>query len=259
MLETQIKPLALVVALLLIACTGFELCAQGKVEEEKIRMSLFQFQGGGYLVYGDMAELYGPMASVGFSYAYKTKTNWLFGADFNYLFSNNVNDADTRFHELRFSNGFVLGNEGEFVRVLVQMRGFATGFYTGKILPIIGPNPNSGLVLKLGLNYFEHRTWIESREAELPHLEGDYRKGYDRKRGGFATHQFIGYQNFSNSRFTNFYVGFDFYQGFTTDYRTFNIDAIEFTNGNYFDFVWGFKVGWVIPVYKQLDDRFYLK
>ncbi len=223
-------------------------------------MSLFQFQGGGYVPGGDMAELYGPFASVGFSFAYKTKKNILLGADFNYLFSNNVNDADTRFQELRFSvSNQVLGNEDEFVQVLVQKRGFATGFYVGKIFPILGPNPNSGLVVKLGINFFEHRTWIESRDADLPPLEGEYRKLYDRKRAGFAGYQFVGYQNFSNTRLANFFFGFDFYQGFTTDYRTFNVDAMEFTDGNYFDIAIGFKVGWVIPVYKQRDERFYIQ
>jgi hypothetical protein len=247
--------------LLTVLCllTSWATYAQGKVEEEALRMSLFQFQFGGYVPYADMAEMYGPFASAGFSYAYKSKTNWLIGVDFNYLFGNQVIDADTRFSELRYDNGFVLGNEGEFIDVLVLMRGFATGFYTGKIFPVFGPNPNSGIVVKFGLNYFEHRTWIESRQADIPPLEDEYRKGYDRKRAGFATYQFIGYQNFSNNRMVNFYIGFDFYQGFTTDYRSFNFDSMQATDGDYFDFVLGLKVGWVIPIYKQADDRFYQK
>lgn len=248
--------LTLTMLLMAFCSTSF---GQGKVNEEPLRMSLFQFQFGGYAVGGDFAELYGGFASVGLSYAYKTKTNWLIGSDFNYFFGNDVKDANTRFRELRFSNGAVLGSEGEFVRVLVQMRGLSTGFYLGKIINIIGPNPNSGLVIKLGANYFEHRTWIESREDDIPPLEGDYLKGYDRKRAGIAAHQFIGYQHFSNSRFANFFAGFDFYQAFTTDYRTFNIDAIDYTNGDYVDFAVGFKVGWVIPIYKQVDDRFYIQ
>lgn len=243
----------------LCALLHWPVAGQGKVKEEKLNMSLFQFQFGGYVPSADMADWYGPFATLGFSYAYKTKTNWLFGAEFNYMFGNNVKDELDLFHELRFSNGLVLGIEGEFITVLVQKRGFTTGFYTGKIIPIIGPNPNSGIVVKFGLNYFEHRTWIESREADIFPLEGDYRKGYDRRRGGLALQQFIGYQNFSNSRFANFYFGFEFYQGFTSDLRAFNIDRREFTNGNYLDVAYGFKVGWVIPVYKQIDDRFYIK
>ncbi|MFN2424057.1 MAG: hypothetical protein ABR572_09815 [Cryomorphaceae bacterium] len=232
---------------------------QGKVSEEALPMSLFQFQFGGHAPFGDMAELYGPFGSGGLSFALKTKSNFIFGADFNYFFSNNVHDADTRFSQLRFENGFVLGNEGEFIDVIVQKRGFAAGFYAGKIFNIFGPNPNSGLEVRLGINFLEHRTWIESREADIPPLEGEYRKAYDRKRAGLAAYQFVGYRHFSNSRFANFYLGMDFYQAFTLDYRTYNVDQMEFTDGNYLDFIVGIKAGWVIPIYKQVDDRFYIK
>lgn len=244
---------------LLIALGAHGLWAQGNVQKEPLSMSLFQFQIGGYTPGGDLDEWYGEFASVGFSYAYKTKSNWLLGADYNYLFSNRVNDANTRFRELRFANGMVLGNEGEFINVLVQWRGFTSGIYAGRIFSVIGPNPNSGIVVKFGINYMQHRTWIESREAEIPPLEGAYRGLYDRKRGGIALHQFIGYQNFSNSRMANFFIGFDIYQGFLSDQRPFNVDALEFTDRNYFDLAVGFKVGWVLPVYKQVDQRFYVQ
>ncbi len=233
--------------------------AQGNVSKEGVPMSLFQIQGGFHLPYGDMSKLYGTNAMVGFSYAYKTKNNFLFGVDFNYLFGNEVKDSNELFKELRTQDGFIIGVEGEYITVVVQERGFATGFYAGKIFPVIGPNPNSGIVVKFGLNYLEHRTWIETREADIPPLEGDYRKGYDRKRAGPALYQFIGYQNFSNNRFANFYVGFDFYQGFTRDFRTYNIDEMRYTDDIYTDFMIGLRVGWALPVYKQTDDSFYVK
>ncbi|MCA1763251.1 MAG: hypothetical protein ABR574_01080 [Cryomorphaceae bacterium] len=232
--------------------------AQGTVSDTTLSMSLFQFQGGLNESYGDMGDLYGPNASIGFSFAYKFRSNILLGADFTYLFSNNVRDVGNLMQELRNNRGDIIGIEGEPVNILVQMRGFTGGFYIGKIWPIFGPNPNSGLVTKLGLVYLEHRTWIESREDEIPPIEEEYRKGYDRKRAGLAAYQFVGYQHFSNSRFANFYAGFDFYQGFTTDYRSYNFDEMRPTNGDYFDLMVGFRVGWVIPVYRQEANKFYL-
>ncbi len=232
---------------------------QGKLSNEGVRMSLFQFQGGLYTPSGDMAKTYGNNAAIGFSYAYKTKTNFLFGADFNFMFGNDVKDAGNLFRELRTTEGQIIGIEGEFVNVIVLQRGFAAGVYAGKIFPIIGPNPNSGLVVKFGFNYLEHLTYIESREAEIPPLEGDFRKAYDRKRGGLAFYQFIGYQNFSNNQFANFFVGLDFYQGFTQDLRSYNIDEMRFTDDKFLDFLFGIKLGWVLPVYKQVDNRFYVQ
>lgn len=238
--------------------TFFGLFGQGSVADSTLRMSLFQFQGGFHQPFGDMGDKYGTNAAVGFSYAYKTGKNILLGADFNYLFGNNVKDANDLFRELRISTGQVIGINEEFVNTLILERGYAGGFYVGKIFGNIGPNPNSGIVVKLGLNYFEHRTYIETREDDYPPLEGEYLKGYDRKIAGLALYEFVGYQHFSNNRYANFFAGFDFYQGFTTDYRSYNIDLMQKTNSDYFDMLIGIRVGWVIPVYKQVSNKFYL-
>ncbi len=62
----------------------------------------------------------------------------------------------------------------------------------------------------------------------------------------------------ANNRYANFFVGFDFYQAFTVDYRTYNIDDMSYTDGEYFDGIVGFRLGWVIPIYKQAANKFYL-
>lgn len=234
------------------------LFSQGSVVDSTLRMSLFQFQGGVHQPYGDMADKYGTSASVGFSYAYKTGKNFLFGADFNFLFGNTVKDESELFHALRNSNGQVIGINQEAINPLILERGYAMGFYAGKIFDVIGPNPNSGIVVKIGLEYLEHRTRIETRQDEYPPLEGDYLKGYDRKIAGLALYEFVGYQHFGNNRYANFFAGFDFYQGFTTDYRSYNFDQMQKTNSDYFDVLIGFRAGWVIPIYKRVANKFYI-
>lgn len=231
---------------------------QGTVSNDTLAMSLFQIQAGVHQPFGDMGELYGTGASIGFSFAIKTKKNWLWGSDFNYMFGDNVKNTDQIITELRNSVGNITGINGEPVNFLLLQRGYTGGLYVGKIFPIIGPNPNSGLVVKLGVDYFEHRTWIETRQDEFPPLEGEYRKGYDRKRAGFALYEFVGYQHFSDNKYANFFVGFECYQAFTVDYRSYNFDDMDYTNGDYFDLMVGFKIGWVIPVYKRVANKFYL-
>jgi len=244
------------IAILVLAATN--LFSQGSVVDSTLRMSLFQVQAGIYQPFGDMADKYGSNAMVGFSYAYKTGKNILLGADFGFLFGNNVKDKNSLYRELRLSNGNVVGSNDEFINALISQRGFTGGFYVGKIFKGLGPNPNSGIVVKLGLEYLEHRTRIETRQDDFAPLEGDYLKGYDRKIAGFALYEFVGYQFFSNNRYANFFAGFDFYQGFTTDYRSYNIDLMQKTDNDYFDMLIGFRVGWVIPVYKQAANKFYL-
>ena len=103
--------------------------------------------------------------------------------------------------EIINSNGNIVGIDNETVNYLILQRGFTAGVYTGKIFPIFGPNPNSGLVVKLGVDFMMHKTFIEARQDDIPPIEGEYQKGYDRKRGGFLLHEFIGYQHFSNSKY----------------------------------------------------------
>ncbi len=249
-----------IISLIFVAvlCCFSQVFAQGgSVDEAPLRMSLFEFTGGVQQPFGDMGALYGTNYNIGLGYAYKAKSNILLGANFSFLFGNNVNEPHNILVGLRTSSGGIVGPEGDFVTVLIQERGYIAGFSVGKIWPIFGPNPNSGLVAKFGVKYFEHRTWIETRQDDMPHMEGDYRKGYDRKRAGIATYQFVGYQHFSNNRYANFYVGFEIYQGFTTDYRTYNFDEMRYTDGDYLDILVGFKVAWVIPVYKQYTKEFF--
>ncbi len=232
--------------------------AQGDVGTDTIPMVLFQIQGGVQQPFGDMSDYFGTNAMVGFSFAGKTKKNWLWGGDFTFMFGDQVKNKSQIIQELRNSQGNVVGLTGEPVNFLLLERGYTGGFYAGKIFPWIGPNPNSGIVFKLGVTYFEHRIWIEARQDDIPPIEGEYRKAYDRKKAGFGLYEFVGYQHFSNNRYANFFVGFDFYQAFTVDYRTYNIDDMSYTDGDYFDGIVGFRIGWVIPVYKQAANKFYL-
>ncbi|MFT6997727.1 MAG: hypothetical protein ACJAQ4_001481 [Cryomorphaceae bacterium] len=248
----------LIFVALCLFCT-IDAKSQSDVSKDTIAMSLFQIQVGFQQPSGDMAELYGANFNIGFSYAYKTKRNFLFGTDFLFLFGDNVKNQQSIAQGLRTSSGQIIGITGEFILPIVQQRGFTGGFYVGKIFPIFGPNPNSGLEIRFGVQYLEHRTWIELRQDEYPPLEGEYRKGYDRKRAGIATNQFIGYRHFSNNRYANFFIGLDFYQGFTTDYRSYNVDQMEETNGDYFDMLIGIKMGWALPVYKRYANKFYVE
>src|SRR5690606_12441295 len=192
----------------ILICSANAIFSQGSVADTTLRMSLFQFQGGVHQPFGDMADKYGTSAAVGFSYAYKTGKKILFGVDFNYLFGNNVKDANTIYHGIRLSNGKVVGIDSEFINALILEREYAAGFYVGKIFSGMGPNPNSGIVVKVGLEYFEHRTYIETRQDEYAPLEDDYLRNYDRKIAGLALYEFVGFQYFSNNRFANFFAGF---------------------------------------------------
>ena len=52
---------------------------QGTVADDTLGMSLFQVTGGVHEPFGDMGDMYGTYASVGFSFAVKTKKKLVLG------------------------------------------------------------------------------------------------------------------------------------------------------------------------------------
>ena len=136
-------------------------------------------------------------------------------------------------------------------------RGFNSTFKVGKIFPIIGPNPNSGLAVIVGIGYLTHKIRIENRDKTAPQINGDYKKGYDRLAAGLTINQFIGYMHFGNKKILSFYAGIEFTQAWTQSMRVYDFDKRSKNNSKYFDTLTGIKIAWIIPLYKRLPDKYY--
>ncbi|NNC84324.1 MAG: hypothetical protein HKN79_12170, partial [Flavobacteriales bacterium] len=162
---------------------------------------------------GDMADRFGGSASMGAAYRYKTKSNWQFGVEGHFIFGNNVKEPVAA--GLLTSEGFVIDQLGGFTELLILERGMTLVGSVGKIVPAFGPNPNSGFVFRVGSGLLQHKIRLETRNNDVPQLEGEYLKGYDRLSNGLTLHQFIGYQFLSNKRLVNFSLGIEGYQAFT--------------------------------------------
>jgi hypothetical protein len=91
-------------------------------------------------------------------------------------------------------------------------------------------------------------------------LSNEYQKGYDRMHGGFALNQFVGYHFQSESRLVNFFIGVDFTQAFTKNFREFNYDTQQFDLGSKQDNIVALRFGWMIPIYlSNKNDEFIFK
>jgi hypothetical protein len=143
--------------------------------------------------------------------------------------------------------------------VLLYERGYTLMATVGRLMPIVGPNPNSGLLLKLGGGYMRHKVRIETQNNVVPALEGEYVKGYDRLTAGPAAMFFVGYQHLGNNRFINFMFGFEVLIGFTHNLRPYNFDNGKTDDGQRVDGLNSFRVGWTLPLHKNADDRIYYR
>jgi len=253
------KYLLLVILPLLYVFNGNAIKAQSSLKDSTAFCWLlsinysFQFSGG------DLAQRYGDNSTIGPLFEIKTKKNWIFGLDFNYMFGNNVKIQDEIVQNLVTSDGAPITREGILGDIRMFERGFCTTAKVGKVIPVFGSNPNSGLMIIGSVGYIQHSIRIEVDQNDVPSLMGDYARGYDRLSNGLALSGFIGYLYLSEHKLKNFFIGLEYTQAWTKSLRTFNFDTRSSDMSVKNDKLYGIKVGWIFPIYNRDASKYYYK
>ena len=230
--------------------------AQVSVRDSVFGFSAAAVTGGYSLPGGDLADRFGNNFSIGGKYIRKTKANWTWGFQGDFLFGDEVRET-TILNGLVTSQGELITQDGTYGTALLYERGWKVETQLGKIFPVLGPNKNSGLVFMAGAGFLQHKIRIESQGDRIPYLEGNYTKGYDRLTNGWYISEFIGYMNFGNRRRVNFFIGIEAVQAFTACRRSFNFDTRMADDKERNDMLLGLKFGWIIPLYKKIPNAYY--
>jgi len=207
---------------------------------------------------GDLANWYGPSSMIGGGFRWKTFKNWTYGIEFSYLFGSDIKITDDIMGNLTTSDGNIIDQAGNYAAFSLYQRGYYLSGKVGKLIPVLNVNPNSGLFISGSLGYFQHHIRIEVTNNNVPQLNGDYKKGYDRLVGGIGISQFIGYMYISDKRLVNFFAGFEFIQAWTKPKRDVYFDTGEPDPlQKRFDLLSGIKVGWIIPLNRRAPEKYY--
>lgn len=225
------------------------------VKDSTFRILMVGVHLSGQFPQKDLAKRFGPNLNVGGTFTWKTKHNVLFGFESSYFFGKNVREDVTR--SMKNEEDFVVDNEGYPADLRLTMRGLNLYLNVGYLFSKLGHNPNSGLFFTVGGGYMQHKIKLYDANQKIAAVKGDLKKGYDRLSGGFALTQFVGYKYLSNNRLTNFYVGVEFYEGFTQSYRVLNYDTGLTDTDKRLDVSVGFRFGWILPLYKRTKDFYY--
>lgn len=244
----------LVAGLLLGACQQLE--AQVSVRDSAVSMTLITPSYALQLPGGDMAKRFGMNSSVGLAVTYKLKSNWFFDAEGAYIFGNRITEPGL-FSQIATEQGFIIGSGGFYADAELGETGYYGTFSVGRLFPVLGPNPNSGFFVKAGLGFMQHKILIKDKKNNAPSIDGDYRKGYDRLTNGLCVREMAGYMYIGNNRLVNFYAGLELIQGFTEGRRSYNFNTMQSDAGKRLDLLFGARVGWIIPLYKEAPEKFY--
>lgn len=240
---------------LLAGVSGLQ--AQVSVKDSTVRCAVLMASYSGQLPGGNLASRFGFNSNVGFGCLYKTKTNLLWGLEWNYMFGTDVKE-DTILNSIATTDGFVIDQEGTLAEIRIAERGFSLMGHVGKILPLgFSSNKNCGLMLVGGLGYLQHKIRIDDVGNRAPQLRGDYKKGYDRLTGGLAISQFIGYWHMGNSRLVNFYGGIELTEAATVSLRSWDYSSMSRDTARRTDILYGIRVGWMLPLYKRTPKEYY--
>lgn len=242
-----------------IICVGLvaNLFGQENIDDAPLMMTQISVHCGVQVPAGMMAQKYNTSFSIGGSLNLKTTKNFIFGLDYSYFFNEQVKNPDQYLLNLRTEDNIIIAKDGNAANILGSERGHIAQITIGKIFPIIGPNPNSGIIVKIGGGYLQHKLNLEARKQDVPQIEDEMRKYYDQLTSGPTISEFIGYQHNSNSRLANFYIGIEGYQAFTKNRRDYNIDLGGPDNTQRLDMLFGLKVGWMWLIYKRKPQDFY--
>lgn len=196
----------------------------------------------------DFKDRFGLSYQFGLGLDYKIKKNWFLGVEGGFLFGTSVKESE-HITKVLTQNGMVITDQGVLDEVNLNMRGASMKFQAGKSFFFKPNKPSSGLLIKMGIGYLQHKILIDVDKKVTPQLVGEYAKGYDRLSNGLLLSQYIGLMRLEKGKYLNVALGFELSEAFTKNARPYDFYLNQKLNQKRVDLMYGIKFTWLIPVY----------
>lgn len=202
----------------------------------------------------DMYHSYGFNHSIGLEFDYKFGANWYVGVEGNFIFGPIIKD-ESIIDNLLTTSGLLIGTDGSLEEVNMNERGMIYTVNFGKSFFFSPKQPNSGLLVKFGLGYIDHKIFIDVNQQNVPQLSKENKKGYDRFTSGLAIKQYVGLIKLQKENYLNLSFGIEATQGITQNRRPFDFKEGKKLDKLRFDFLIGFKFNWILPVFNGQNSK----
>ncbi len=230
----------------------------GPSESKEARSGVLLMGNLGYdFPAGDMAKRFESSWRMGPGFVYKSKSNWLIGAKFDFIVGKNIKEDSLMInirdkYDSHKQNLYeFINNDGQRIGVPVYERGYAVGVSIGRIFSRSKDHPDNGFTVLTTAGFMQHRINIYDKDKSVMQLRNDYIKGYDRLTNGSFVEQYLGYSYFAANKLVNFTVGADILVGFTQGRRDYLYDVMRPDNAKRLDILIGLRGGWIIPIFKR--------
>jgi len=236
-------------------CIGILAIFFFNISAQENKQSAFTFNYNYQIPIGELATTFGNNSAVGASYFLERNNNMIFGTEANYLFGTNIKDA-TIFENISTSTGAIIDANGHYANVNLMQRGFDAYFFTGYAFHF--RKKFSGIYISQGIGYLQHQIFIDTKNQNIPQLNEDMKKGYDRCSSGFSTKLSIDYKYYHKKGRFQISSGINYTMAYTKNQRTY-----DFSNNKYYsdtktwDKLLGFKIELIIPIHRKNEEEFH--
>ncbi len=231
--------------------------AQVNVRDSVLSFTMFQVNVGFNSPQNDLKTRFGNFATVGGQVSRKTKKGWMFGGSGNFVFGDNVKEI-SMIDAITVGDAFIISSDGTLSDIRYSMRGFTGQLHFGKLFPVWGPNKNCGIFTLISGGIIQHKIRFDlDRNANVPSLDKEYKKGYDRLSNGILISPSVGYQYLGNNRTVNFFFQIEYSYASTQNRRSYNFDTGMPDNRVRNDSFFTLKAGWTLPIYRKAPSDFY--
>ena len=205
---------------------------------------------------GILSEKFGNNSNIGINLINKTEDNLFYGFKAGYIFGGKIQDS-TIFNDISTENGFVIDGNGTYANIILLQEGFSSNLYAGYAFCFDESNP-TGIYLSTGIGFLQHRIRIDTKNQYIPHLNNDYKQGYDQLANGFNTNFSIDYIYYKQNNRLKIFTRVDYSLAFTKDRRAYNFTTQSSNEDKIrYDQLLGIHLGIIIPINRKNEEEFH--
>jgi hypothetical protein len=220
------------------------------------KQSAFSVNYNYQFAFGNISKTFGNNSSVGLCYFFETTKNYLFGIEGNYMFGNTIKD-ESIFDGISSSDGGIIGGDGQYANINLMEIGFNTYLLAGYCFHNLEKNL-SGVYLSQGIGYLQHKIFIDTKNQNIPQLNENMKKGYDRFSNGISAKFSIDYKFYHKKGMFQISSGLNYTIAHTKIQRNYDFaNNLVYPNKRKWDNFLGIKFEVIIPIQRKNDEQFH--
>ncbi len=220
------------------------------------KQSAFIFSYDYKIPMGELAAIYGNNSSIGLTYFKEKENNLFFGIEGNYIFGENIK-KNTLFNNISTSNGNIIGADGTYANIILLQRGFEAYIFVGYAYHH-QEKDLSGIYLSSGLGYLQQQIFIDTKNQDIPQLNNEMKKGYDRLSNGISTKWQASYRYYSKNGKFQAYAGINITMSYAKNIRPYIFNSMRYNDDNAnWQKIYGATLGIIIPIERKNEEEFH--